>query len=267
MLMKSKELKGYKLNATDGDIGKVEDFFFDDQYWTVRYLVANTSRWLMGRKVLLSPHALDSIHEANHSIALKITKWKFEGSPSIQSDEPASKQLEHSHQEYFGWPNYGLGAQTWGSSPHLMTDDEYLEKSRAASWDPHLRSIEAVHGYEVESSDGAVGKVSDFILDDETWSIRYLIVKTGNWLWGKQVMISPRWIGSVSWAESKVFTTLSREEIRSAPEYKELAAITRDYEENLFGHYGCEGYWSDLAHPFRHKGATQKSQDEERKHS
>ena len=59
MLRKMKDLKGFSIGARDGDIGEANDFIFDDKNWTVRYLVADTNRWLPGRKVLISPIVVD----------------------------------------------------------------------------------------------------------------------------------------------------------------------------------------------------------------
>jgi hypothetical protein len=115
-------------------------------------------------------------------------------------------------------------------------------EKQAKKWDYHLRSTHAVTGYHVHAADGDAGHITDFILDDETWAIRYLVVETGTWLNGKKVLVSPLWIKSVSWEESKVFTTLMREEIRTSPEYTEDALLDQSYHDNLHLHYGREPY-------------------------
>jgi hypothetical protein len=264
MLIKSKDLKGYKLGATDGDIGKVEEFYFDDQHWTVRYLVADTEKWLVGRKVLISPYALDSIDQFDHSILLNISKAQIEASPSIESDEPVSKQFEKSYYGYYNWPTYWSGYFPWGSASNPWDERELLETLREDAWDPHLRSPKAVRVYKIESRDGDIGKVSDFIIDDETWAIRYLVVKTGTGFNGQKVLVSPKWIESINWDESMVFIALSREEIREAPPYSEEALLDRDYESNLHAHYGLEGYWEGGV-PHLHAGSLKrKLRNEER---
>ena len=85
--------------------------------------------------------------------------------------------------------------------------------------------------------DGEIGHVEDFIIDDETWAIRYLIVDTHNWWPGKKVLVSPQWIERVSWGERKVFVNLSREAIKQSPEYTDESLLTRDYEIGLHRHY------------------------------
>jgi sporulation protein YlmC with PRC-barrel domain len=113
------------------------------------------------------------------------------------------------------------------------------------AWDPHLRSTHDVSGYHIQAADGEIGHVEDFIIDDETWAIRYLVVDTRNWWPGNKVLISPKWIERVSWNESKVFVNLTREKIKHSPEYTEESLPTRDYETKLHRHYDRQGYWVD----------------------
>jgi len=115
------------------------------------------------------------------------------------------------------------------------------------AWDPHLRSSSAVRGYTIHANDGEIGHVDDFIIDDETWAICYIIVDTKN-LWpGKKVLISPRWVKRISWDESKVFVDLLCEIIKQSPEYSEESLLTRNYEIGLHRHYEREGYWDRAA--------------------
>ena len=100
-------------------------------------------------------------------------------------------------------------------------------------------------GYHLEASDGEIGHVEDFLIDQGTWKIRYLEVKTRNWLPVKRVLISPEWVEGVSWAESRVSLGLSRETIKSAPEYIESRPITAEDENQLHQHYGKRPYWLD----------------------
>jgi hypothetical protein len=123
--------------------------------------------------------------------------------------------------------------------------DGGLSASEAMGWDRHLRSTHEVTGYHLVALDGEIGHVDDFIIDDETWAIRYLVVATKNWWPGKKVLISPKWIENVSWEEREVAIGLSRETIKAAPEYTDESLLTRDYETGLYGHYNREGYWVD----------------------
>jgi len=247
MLIKAKALKGYSLRSLDGDIGSAREFFFDDQYWTIRYLVANTSSWLTGRSVLISPYSLTEVNQDVQEVSVLLTKKQIEDSPSIDSDEPVSRQYEGTYNGYYGYPNYWGGPYAWGSYPYLERDRSRWGSSILddIGGDPDLRSTNEVTGYNLLATDGEIGHIDDFILDDETWTIRYLIVATRNWWPGRKVLISPKWIKNVSWEEREVGIDLSREAIKAAPEYTDESLLTRDYERFLYGYYDREGYWVD----------------------
>ena len=247
MLIKAKTLKGYKLHSFDGEIGKVKEFFFDDQHWAIRYLVADTGNWLGERQVLMSPYALAAVNKEEQNIAIDLTKKQIEDSPSLDSDKPVSRQFELAYYGYYGWPMYWGGPYMWGSYPTIVRDREKWRESSQGekAWDPNLRSTHEVSSYYIQAPDGEIGHVEDFIIDDETWAIRYLIINTRNWWPGKKVLISTQWIERVSWSESKVFVNLTRETIKQSPEYTEESLLTRDYETGLHRHYNRQGYWVD----------------------
>jgi PRC-barrel domain protein len=253
MLNKANTLQTYTLQSLDGAIGEVKDFYFDDCHWTVRYLVAETGNWLTGRQVLISPHALRAVNKKEQKIVVELTKKQIEDSPSLNTDKPVSRQFEDSYHRYYGWPLYYWGGPfMWGPSRYpegnLVVDHHNKEPESAQgkkSWDPHLRSTGDVHGYHVQATDGEIGHLEDFIIDDKTWAIRYLIIDTRNWLPGKRILISPKWIERVSWSESKVFVNVTREVIKHAPAYTDQSLLTRDYETSLHQHYDRQGYWVD----------------------
>jgi len=253
MLCTVKTLKSYKLESLDGEIGKVKEFYFDDRYWTIRYLVASTGTWLPGRQVLISPHALGAINKSiyEQQIGINLTKKQIEDSPTWDSDKPVSRQFEEIYHGYYDWPAYWSGPHQWGSSPHIERDREKWKTAASSSQqgentssrDPYLRSTHAVTGYHIDADDGEIGHVEDFVIDNETWAIRYLIVNTHNFWPGRKVLISPQWIERVSWGQSKVFINLSRETIKESPQYTEEFLLTRDYETDLHRYYKRQGYW------------------------
>jgi uncharacterized protein YrrD len=247
MLNKSKTLQGHKLDSLDGEIGKVKEFYFDDRHWTIRYLVADTGSWLAGRQVLISPYALVAVIGEDRHIAVDLTKKQIENSPSLDSDKPVSRQFENDYYGYYDYPTYWGGSSMWGASPYLMRDREKWRKpiQDEKTWNHHLRSTREVNGYNIQAKDGEIGHIEDFIIDDETWAIRYLIINTHNWWPGKKVLISPQWIKRVSWGEKKVFVNHSREAIKHSPEYTGESLLTRDYEAGLHQHYNRQGYWID----------------------
>jgi len=222
-----KTLKGYKLDSLDGEIGKVKEFYFDDKYWTIRYLVADSGNWLSDRLVLISPHALLAVNKEEQNIAINLTKKQIEDSPPLKSDKPVSQQYEKAYYIYYGWPTYWMGSYPWGPYPYIVHNRGVFSREDAEKkkWDPHLRSTNVVSGYHIQASDGEIGNVEDFIIEDETWAIRYLIINTRNWWPGKEVLVSPKLIDRVSWDESKVFVNLTREAIMQSPEYTESLLV------------------------------------------
>ncbi len=249
MLNKAKTLKGYKLNSLDGEIGKVSEFYFDDRHWTIRYLIADTGNWLTGRQVLISPYALVSVNKEEKNITVSLTKEHIENSPSLDRDKPVSQQFEENYYGYYGWPIYWNGPYMWGTGSEIVRDRKKWKEftKEETGWDPNLRSTGDVTGHDIQATDGDIGHVDDFIIDDETWAIRYLVIDTTNWWPGKKVLVSPRWIESVRWGDSKVLVKLTREAIKQSPEYTEESLLTRDYETGLHGHYKQQGYWAGQA--------------------
>jgi hypothetical protein len=236
MLDKAKTLTGYSLHSLDGDIGKARDFYFDDHYWTIRYLVADTGEWLVSRKVLISPHSLAGVDSDQGSITVKLTKDQIEHSPTLNRDKPVSRQFERAYFGFYGLPMY------FGFEQGRVKAGQFAQTTKKRG-DPDLRSTHDVSGHHVEASDGEIGHVEDFLIDDQTWAIRYLIVDTKDWLPGKRVLISPKWIERVSWSEKQVVVDLTREAIGQAPEYPDSPPLTRDQEIALHRHYGRPGYW------------------------
>jgi uncharacterized protein YrrD len=247
MLYRAKTLKGYKLNSRDGEIGKVSEFYFDDRYWTIRYLIADTGNWLTGRQVLISPYYLGAVNHTAKDVTVDLTRKQIEDSPSLDCDKPVSRQFEANYTGYYGMPMYWGGGYSWGDYSYPQRDQTQWGRYAQGqdTWDPALRSTHDVTGHHLQATDGEIGHVVDFVIDPATWAIRYLIVDTRNWWPGKKVLISPTWIERVSWMEAKVFVNLSREEIKQSPGYLDDSVLDRDYETKLHSYYNRPGYWVD----------------------
>jgi hypothetical protein len=253
MLREVTHLKGFSIRARDGEIGTLDQFYFDDESWAIRYLVVNTGGWLSGRLVLVSPIALRQAEWQSKRLDVALTKKQIENSPPIDTRKPVSRQHEALHLGYYGYPYYWGGPFMWGLASYpahltvaknVVTEGDALQATAGKeSPDSHLRSTDEVTGYHIEASDGEIGHVEDFLVDDETWAIRYLEVDTRNWWPGKKVLVSPQWIDNVSWPDSKVYVDLSRETIKIGPEYIESLPVTREFEKRLYDHYGRPAYW------------------------
>lgn len=113
MLRSVNDLEGYAIEASDGKVGKVIEFYFDDEKWTVRYLVADTGGWLTGRKVLISPSALGDIDWDSRQLHVDMPKKRVENSPDIDTDKPVSRQHERAYYDYYSYPYY-WAALTYG---------------------------------------------------------------------------------------------------------------------------------------------------------
>ena len=249
MLHNCKTLENYKLDSLDGGIGRVRDFYFDDRHWTIRYLVADTGTWLRGRQVLISPHSLVAAIKDDKHIAVDLSKRQIEESPSLEEDQPVSRQFEEKYFSHHGWVGYWGGPLAWGIYPfpgaEAVAAPEPPDKVPGGSnGDPHLRSTHHVTGYQIEARDGSIGHVEDFIIDDVSWAVRYLVIDTKNWWPGRKVIVSPQWLEDISWTDAVIRFALTREEIKNAPEFTEQTLISREYEADLHGHYRREPYWA-----------------------
>lgn len=271
MLRNLKDLRGYTVSANDGEVGKVTDFYFDDDRWVVRYLIVETGSWLSRRKVLISPMSIGEPQHAERIVPVTISRAQVQGSPDIDTDKPVSRQREQDYLGYYGYPAYWDSVGIWGmgSMPGLMmpvgqgvpagsplaatetlpsaaglVSELGARTGRAReNADPHLRSCERVTGYHIRAEDGEIGHVQDWVLDETSWAIRYLVVATSNWWVGHKVLVPPQWIDKVSWAERYVGVHMTQNAIRQAPAWDPAHLPDRDDEVEMFKHYDRAGYW------------------------
>ena len=264
MLTNTIHLKGLVVRGTEGELGTVDQLYFDDETWAIRYLTLETGGWLGGRRVLISPISIVHSDWQTKRLDVGLTKKQVEKSPDINTQQPVSRQHEAAFLAYYGYPYYWGGPYLWGASfypaglaiPMTASREAMADRVWKETTDSHLRSTEAITGYHIEAADGEIGHVIGFLVDDEAWAIRYIEMATRNWWPGKKVLVSPAWIERVSWAESKVYVGLSREAIKDAPEYVESTTITREYENRLFLHYGRPPYW---LHEAEHRPSVSKT--------
>lgn len=268
MLRNLKELENFKINATDGDIGHITDFYFDDSAWVVRYIVVNTGTWLSSRKVLISPISVKRLNVQAEVLPLTITKAQVSSSPEIDADLPVARQHEVRYMAYYGYAPYWGGTGVWGDGmyPNLtlagasgnhhdraehaqmeLADDLRVDLIGHRSDEPHLRSCDAVTGYHIHATDGDIGHVAGFLIDDDTWAIRYLVIDTSNWWMGHKALIAPAWIEGVNWTDRSVSVNLSRKLIKQAPPYDAGKPWGREQDIDLYEYYGRGGHWASSA--------------------
>ncbi|MEO8049162.1 MAG: PRC-barrel domain-containing protein [Acidobacteriota bacterium] len=241
--MKTTVLDGFTIRGTDGELGTIDQFYFDDETWAIRWAVVQTGGWLGSRNVLISPRSFLPPDWQAKALDVSLTKEQVKNSPDIDTHQPVSRQHEAQFLGYYGYPTYWGGGYAAGLSfPPLPPPNPPVHKP-ATEQDTHLRSTKTVTGYSIQALDGEIGHLDGFLLDDQTWAIRFLEVATRNWWPGKKVLVSPGWVERVSWEKSKVYAGLSREAIQTAPEYAESMPITRAYETQLYAHYGRQAYW------------------------
>jgi uncharacterized protein YrrD len=275
MLRNMKDIEGFDIHATDGILGKVRDFYFDDESWVVRYFVIETGEWHSNRRTLISPMAMGIPNWSEKLIPAALTQEQVKNAPDIDTDKPVSRQHEMGYLGYYGYPDYWGGGGLWGAGMYPDVLQAGLDRAaidRAANGratagrsdhpsrrlpgnlksaaskrrrpaDLHLRSANSVMRYYVHATDGDIGHVHGILVDEKTWAIRYIIVNTSNWWLGHEVLIAPEWIEDVYWAESKLMIALTREAIGNAPAYDSRSPITREHEKILHAFYGHSGYW------------------------
>lgn len=238
MLHSIKKMQGYTVLAEDGEIGRVADFYFDDDSWVIQYLVVDTGNWLQNRKRLLSPLVLKQPDWESARFPVSLTQAEVENSPDIETEKPISRQQQIQLHNYYMWPMYWSvpgGVYYVGMPPEaipILAEDEEAESAES-----HLRSADELQGYLLQARDGDIGHVEDFIVDDESWSINYMVVDTCTWLPGRQVLIAPAWIETVDWASARVQVDLLRETVRNSPRYDPSQPIEDEYQAQLHKYY------------------------------
>ena len=237
-----KSLIGYTIGASDGEIGEVKEFYFDDKTWIIRYLIVETGNWLSGRKCLISPHALSTPDWENRVFPVRLTREEIKNSPDIDTERPVSREEEIKLESYYlstGYSSYGFFA---GGEPLSLQQMIPREGGQAATSksneNPHLRSSSKVAGYNIVAADGEIGKVEHFLIQDGTWKIDFMVVDTGHWLPGKKVLISPKWIKEIDWGTSTVTVNISIEKVKNSPEYHTNRPLHENDVIQLHNYYG-----------------------------
>lgn len=244
------DLKSCNIRTADGEeLGTVKDFYFDEKFWAIRYFVVDTMKWLPGKKVVLSPITVDSINLNKEFIDLTESAEKVKNAPIKNEHTQISKHNEEELANYYGWPNYWTGVGPWGgfSTPSELTvahREEKLQRGVQADGDDlhQLRSVNDVKGeltgFNVEGTDEKIGNVSDFVIDQKTWQIKYFVVDTSKILAGDLVLLAKDWITEINWHDKKFFVNVTKELAEKAANFDSSTEITSEYEDNLYSNFG-----------------------------
>ncbi|MDY0165607.1 MAG: PRC-barrel domain-containing protein [Thermoguttaceae bacterium] len=230
MLIAARQIRGCSIEGTDGGLGKVKDLLFDRESWRIRYLDVDTGGWLPGRHVILSPEVIQYADYAAQRLRTRLTPEQVENSPSLESHLPLSRKYEIETAQYFAWEAYWAHVEPAAEEPE-------------AGIDANLFNIQAVCRYQIETADGKIGHVDDFIIDDGAldgvpWEIRYLAVDTRHWFPGRQVLVPPIWAESIDFSTRRVHMEMDRETINNSPEYDPHSPVNCQWEEVCHDYYG-----------------------------
>ncbi len=230
-------LRHFSVEASDGDLGRVADVFFEDATWTARYLAVETGGWLRHRRILVSPIAVNRVSAETRSLSVTLNRSEVANSPTVDTELPLSRQMELRYRNYFAWPLYWVAtfvsAYDPSRYPALARLDEAIGAGRIRRreplmpeprQDPHLRSADKITGYAVMARDGMAGRVTDFVLDSDGWRIDALLVDTEHWPHHRRVQLATDAVTDIDWAMSCVHVPATRAEVARAPEYGAVAA-------------------------------------------
>jgi len=253
MLISAKILDDYRIDATDGNIGRVHTLLFDDERWVVRYVVVDTGKWLRGRRVLVTPGQVGTPEHKMRVLPVELTQEQIEKSPDIDTERPVSRQQELELHKYYQMAPYwdGIYGPFAGSfapaEPVLGAEAKRAQEAeREVEKDqenPHLRSTREVIGYKIHAADGFIGHIDDFVVDSSEWVVRYVVADTKKWLAGKKVLLPPNWIKRIDWLEGEAVFDVLKETIKGSPEFNPSEAVNREYEVRLYDYYGRPTYW------------------------
>ncbi|WP_077624449.1 PRC-barrel domain-containing protein [Sediminibacillus massiliensis] len=246
-------LESYRLQASDGELGKVQELYFDDNKWVVRYLGVDTRKWLPGRTVLLSPSSFKKVDRDNGHVEVTSDKETVRNSPSLEENSSMTPDYELALTRYYGWTPYWSGGFLWGTqdNPFVETPDAPVEtepvprmEETADEVKHQLRAVtDLTEGFTIHANDGKIGSINDVLIDGDNWKIRYLVAESAQEFPENYYLFSPDWVESIDWTEGNVYVDIRREEVRQGPGLKEKQEVTRAQENEIYSAFGKSEYW------------------------
>lgn len=272
MLHKAHTLIGTKIHATDGEMGHIEDFYFDDAKWMVRYMIVRTGSWFSGKRVMLAPSTIRDVIWEKHSIFVNLSQEQITKSPDLNMEMPVTREQEIELVQQLNYPDFWsgtpgpiddaistmgfaatgvavMGTGPAGSPPEVpdeIASDIYstdisnssmlgpdssntaegeveasvTRAAQAGAMGVQLHEVKRLTGFHVVGNDEPVGKVSDFMIDDESWQIPSLLVDTTAWWPGGEVLVATDLITGITPSHSQVHINATRDQVKGSPEYK-----------------------------------------------
>jgi sporulation protein YlmC with PRC-barrel domain len=241
MLIKTEDLKGFNTESIDDIQGEIYDFYFDDLFWNIQYLLIKTGGLLKEKSILMSHVVLGVPDIERQALSVKVSFQTNNKKEKPEELQTISESKEKKASEILNWPLSRLNLVSLDEKDlknlinNMVTDG----KQHYENENLHLRSRNEVLGYHIQAKNGEIGHVDDLIIETESWKIRYLIVDTRNWLpGGKDVLISPAWIEKIKWNKNRVYIDLKKGVIENSPPYDPEAPIDDQFELKLFKYYG-----------------------------
>jgi sporulation protein YlmC with PRC-barrel domain len=223
-------LVGYAISAQDGPIGTVKDFLFDDDTWSLKWLVVDTGNWLPGRQVLVPVSTMGTPFDVTRSISVGLSMERIKNSPGLDFDQPVSRQAEATMFGYYGLdPFIGAGLYPVSNSIAVPFDVQFVAPSERQpipdTQDHRLRSMAAIKGYHCHATDGDLGFLADVLIDTYRSRVSDFVIDTGTWWPDQQVVIAPQSINVIRWRDSQIDLQLSRATIRQSRPFDNDAFI------------------------------------------
>lgn len=248
MLWDASAINGYAIEASDGRLGTVSDMLFEDTGWVIQWLVVDTGSWLPGRKVLLPLSALGQPDRVLRRFPVNLTMQQVKDSPDVDTDQPVSREIETDVYDYYGWDPYWndfvpiSNAMEMPPGGPLRLAETTPGDTAVYAWpnqhDRHLHGLAAVVAYHIHATDGEIGNVAEFLVDDVGWSIRYIIVDTGKWWPGEKVLISPGSVREIDGTDRLVHLDVDRQKVKDSPPYDPAMTVDGAYDNKFLTYYG-----------------------------
>ncbi|HKK58697.1 MAG TPA: PRC-barrel domain-containing protein [Salinivirga sp.] len=235
-----KALLGFDLATTDKEKGKVKDFLFDEERWVIRYLEADQGKILPSKQVLIPRVFLDQPEWSKGKFPVKMSKEDIEKCPATDETLPVSRKYEQELAEHLQLNNYWavappiIGTSAYPPRPIVTPENQVKEEDV----DTNLRSFKEVIGYEVDTSDGSYGELTDIIIDDDDWQIVYFVTNSKYTDTEREVMLAIGWIKEISYVNQRITLEIDFKNMVHAPEYHPATPVNIEFEKKVYDFYG-----------------------------